>query len=74
MGIKTPATDQLLLDGLLAGALHDHASKLKIAVKCGDHSGVDCQFISAVYGHRKKPPVERKDFQCMNIPKAWLWV
>lgn len=41
-GIKNPATDQLLLDGLLTGAMpDDHASKLKIAVKCGDHLGED---------------------------------
>ncbi|KAG1818763.1 uncharacterized protein BJ212DRAFT_1298801 [Suillus subaureus] len=33
-GIKNPATDQLLLDGLLTGAMpDDHARKLKIAVK-----------------------------------------
>lgn len=39
-GIKNPATDQLLLDGLLTGAMpDDHARKLKIAVKCGDYTG-----------------------------------
>ncbi|KAG1858840.1 hypothetical protein F4604DRAFT_1684793 [Suillus subluteus] len=68
-GIKNPATDQLLLDGLLTGAMpDDHTGKLKIAVKCGDHSGGRFRLTVYLYGLRSlhKAPRVEKCFQCMK--------